>query len=452
MFVKFILPELQEARSDCFRNIKYSLFPPLGLAQLAGYLDNDDTAEIVDCHVDKADFNDAPDLVVIQTYITNAKRSYAIADAYRQRGIYVVMGGLHATSLPAEALQHADAVITGPAHQAWQDFLQKFRNDRTIRGIFSDSVRTLENLPMARRDLIDRNKYLVPNSIVVSRGCPNRCNFCYTQNFFANGKSFYTSSIDRILSEINSLPGKHLFFLDDNLLADAKFASELFTAMQGMNRRFQAAASTAAVLNEKLLDKAAQAGLRSLFIGFESINQQALIACSKLHNHVDEYNNVIKNLRDRNIMTNASFVFGLPGDTPDTFKRTVEWAVSQGVETATFHLATPYPGTPFYEAMKEQDRILTGDWDLYDTRHAVIKHDTMTPEELEKGYQQSYKDFYAWSNIWQSAGVKDSVKSRLRSFVYTAAWKKFDWLWQMIIQGKKLPYCSQILEKVLDMH
>ena len=102
--------------------------------------------------------------------------------------------------------------------------------------------------------------------------------------------------------------------------------------------------------------------------------------------------------------------------------------------------------------MKEQDRILTGDWDLYDTRHAVIKHDTMTPEELEKGYQQSYKDFYAWSNIWQSAGVKDSVKSRLRSFVYTAAWKKFDWLWQMIIQGKKLPYCSQILEKVLDMH
>ena len=219
-----------------------------------------------------------------------------------------------------------------------------------------------------------------------------------------------------------------------------------------MNRRFQGAASTTAVLNEKLLDQAAQAGLRSLFIGFESINQQALIACSKLHNHVAEYNNVIKNLRSRNIMTNASFVFGLPGDTRDTFKRTVDWALSQGVETATFHLATPYPGTPFYQAMEKENRILTRDWDLYDTRHAVIKHDTMTAAELEAGYHQSYKDFYAWSSIWQSAGVKESVKQQLRSFIYTAAWKKFDWLWPLIIRGKNLPYCSKILEKVLDMH
>ena len=133
MFVKFILPELQEARSRYFRNIKYSLFPPLGLAQLAGYLSADDSAEIVDCHVDKGVFDDSPDLVVIQTYITNAKRAYAIADEYRKRGIYAVIGGLHATSLPDEALQHADAVITGPAHQTWPDFLHKFRANRTIK-------------------------------------------------------------------------------------------------------------------------------------------------------------------------------------------------------------------------------------------------------------------------------------------------------------------------------
>ena len=451
MRVKLILPALQEAAGKFFRPIKYSLFPPLGLAQLAAYLDPADEIRILDQHVEEDDFSDSPDLVVIQTYITNARRAYAIADSYRSRRIYVVMGGLHATSLPEEALAHADTVITGPAHEAWQIFLRKFRRGEPCRGIIRDPVRTLASLPFPRRDLICRKHYLVPNSIVVSRGCPSQCEFCYTRNFFAGGTSFYTEPVDRALAEIETLPGRHLFFLDDNLFGSSSFSGALFEGMRGMKRRFQGAATTAGVLNRELVRKAADAGLKSLFIGFESLNPASLLACRKTQNRIEEYNTVVKILRDHGIMTNASFVFGLPGDDADVFDRTVDWAVSQGIETATFHLATPYPGTPFFEKMEREGRLLTRDWDLYDTRHAVIRHDHLTPAQLEEGYWRSYERFYRWRSIFRGAGVKNHFSGKMRHIFYTGAWKKIDPLWHCLIRLRSLPCCSRILEKVLDM-
>lgn len=451
MKIKFILPALAEADGKFFRPIKYSLFPPLGLAQLAAYCDEDDELEIIDLHVEKADFNDEPDLVVIQTYITNAYRAYTIADSYRQRGIFVAIGGLHATSLPDETLLHADAVFTGPAHQIWGEFLKKFKHGKRPRGIFTDNCRTLDNLPFARRDLIKRNKYLVPNSIVASRGCPCQCDFCYTQNFFADGKSFYTAKVDRILAEIEMLKGRHLFFLDDNLFGSPEFAKMLFEGMRGMKRTFQAAATTTIIRHPELLDLAAEAGLKSLFIGFESLNQDSLASCNKKHNHTDFYPQVVSELRKRNIMTNASFVFGLANDRKDVFERTVEWAVERGIETATFHLATPYPGTPFYNKMQKEKRIITSNYELYDTRHAIIKHDFMSGEELENGYWQSYRNFYSYTNILKGALTKETFSSKLKHLLYSAAWKKADPLWHLLIKLKSLPCCSTILEKVLEL-
>lgn len=186
MRVKFILPALAEAETGNYRPIKYSLFPPLGLATLAGYLRPDDEAELFDQHVEPVTTDDEPDLVAIQVYITNAGRAYAMADDYRRRGVFVVLGGLHPTSLPGEALQHADALVLGPAHQAWPEFLRDFRAGR-CRKIYTDNCRSLDDIPPVRRDLIRRRNYLVPNSIVVSRGCPQSCDFCYTRNFFAGG-------------------------------------------------------------------------------------------------------------------------------------------------------------------------------------------------------------------------------------------------------------------------
>ena len=195
MRVKMILPALTEATSPFFRPIKYSLFPPLGLATLAAYLTNDDEVEIQDEHVERLSLDDEPDLVVIQVYITSAYRAYQLAAHYRARGAYVVLGGLHVTSLPEEAAAHADTIFLGPGEDTWPQFLADYRRGEPQR-LYRSTVRTLAGMPRIRRDLIKRRHYLVPNSIVVSRGCPHVCDFCYKEAFFEGGTSFYTQTVD----------------------------------------------------------------------------------------------------------------------------------------------------------------------------------------------------------------------------------------------------------------
>ena len=266
MKVKMILPALTEAKSPFWRPIKYSLFPPLGLAILAGYLNWEDEIILQDEHVEDLDLEDNPDLVVIQAYITSAYRAYEIADQYRKRGVHVALGGLHVTSLPEEAALHADTIFLGPGEDTWPQFLADFRNG-SPRSIYISSRRTLENTPPVRRDLIKRHLYLVPNSIVVSRGCPHACDFCYKEPFFRGGKSYYTQSVDKALQEIENLPGRHLYFLDDHLLGDSRFAKALFDGMKGMGRVWQATGTIKAVLEPGLVEKAYACGLKSLFIG-----------------------------------------------------------------------------------------------------------------------------------------------------------------------------------------
>ncbi|WP_204039580.1 B12-binding domain-containing radical SAM protein [Acrocarpospora phusangensis] len=248
MRVTMVLPALTEATSPLFRPVKYALFPPLGLATLAGYLRDDDEVRIWDEHVQRLRLDDdRPDLAVIQPYITSARRAYELADAYRSRGVHVVMGGLHVTSLPDEAAAHADTVITGPGEDVWPEFLADFRRGRP-RPRYHSTQRTLTGLPPIRRDLIDRRRYLVPNSIVVSRGCPHHCDFCYKDAFFAGGRSFYTQTVDAALAEIDRLPGRHLYFLDDHLLGNRRFTEALFAGMAGMRRLWQAAGTVDSVL------------------------------------------------------------------------------------------------------------------------------------------------------------------------------------------------------------
>lgn len=449
MRVKFILPALTEAKGKYYRPIKYSLFPPLGLATLAGYLDNDDEASIHDEHVSKIPLDDNPNLVAIETYITSARRSYAIADSYRKRGIYVIMGGLHVTACPCEALKHADTIVIGPAEEAWPRFLADFRRGIPQR-IYRSDERSLDQMPPVRRDLINRKNYLVPNSIVVSRGCPHSCDFCYSNSFYRGGKHFYTYKVDRALEEIEQLPGRHLFFLDDNIFGDAAFASSLFQSMRSMRRIWQGAATVKSILNIELLDLAVKSGLRSLFIGFESLNQEAMRRYGKYHNRVTEYEHAIKLLRQRGVMINASFVYGLDQDGPDVFDATTGWAIENGIETSTFHILTPYPGTELFNRYQKQGRILHHNWDLYDTRHVVFKHPLMTQEQIEDGYWRSYERFYSFKNIFKSAMTMSAPSEILRHLAYVISWKKCDPLWALLIKMKKLGIAIPPLEKVLN--
>jgi len=446
--VKLILPALTEATSPLWRPIKYSLFPPLGLATLAGYLD-DDNAEIQDEHVEPLRLDDAPDLVVIQVYITSAHRAYRLADHYRRRGAYVALGGLHVTSLPAEAAAHADTIFLGPGEDTWPQFLRDFRRGQPER-LYQSRMRTLAGIPPIRRDLIKRRRYLVPNSIVVSRGCPHVCDFCYKEAFFEGGRSFYTQSVDAALAEIDRLPGRHLYFLDDHLFGDRRFATALFDGMRGMGRLWQAAGTVNAVLAPHLLERAVDAGLRSLFVGFESLSAANLLEQRKFQNLRRDYPAAIRRLHDLGVMINGSFVFGMDDDDPSVFDRTTDWAIEHGIETATFHVLTPYPGTALHQRLTAERRITVHDWDRYDTRHAVFRPARMSGAELERGYWRAYRRFYQWRSIARGASAHGGLAAGFRHFAYAAGWKKFEPLWDVVIRAKRAGMMLPVLEAILS--
>jgi radical SAM superfamily enzyme YgiQ (UPF0313 family) len=453
MRVRMFLPALTEATSPQFRPIKYSLFPPLGLATLAGYLDDSDDVTIHDEHVERLDLAELstplPDLVVIQVYITSARRSYEIADHFRALGVHMALGGLHVSALPEEAAGHADSIFIGPGEDTWPVFLADFRARRPAAR-YTSTTRTLTGLPPIRRDLIARHRYLVPNSIVVSRGCPHHCDFCYKDAFYEVGISFYTQTVDRALAEVERMPGRHVYFLDDHLLGNPRFATALFDGMCGMNRVFQGASTVDAVLRPGLLERAAEAGMRSVFVGLETINPANLTLHAKRQNVARDYEAAIRRVHDLGIMINASFVFGLDDDDPSVFDRTVDWAVSQSIETATFHIMTPYPGTALHDRVEAEGRITDTDWDHYDTRHVVYRPLRMTPAELLAGYRRAYRSFYSWGSILRGAAGQRTVHQKARHLTYAGGWKRFEPLWDAIIRSRRVSAMLPLLETTLD--
>ncbi len=448
MKVKMILPALTEAKSPFFRPVKYSLFPPLGLATLAAYLRDDDEVSIQDEHVETLDLTDEPDLVVIQVYITSAYRAYRLADHYRAKGAHVALGGLHVTSLPDEAAAHADTIFLGPGEDTWPAFLKDFRARRP-GAVYRSALRSLAGVPPIRRDLIKRHLYLVPNSIVVSRGCPHICDFCYKEAFFKGGRGFYTQPVDEALAEIERLPGRHLYFLDDHLFGNPRFASALFDGMKGMGRLWQAAGTVPSVLKPGLLEKAVAAGLRSLFVGFETLNPNSLKEQHKHQNLNRDYSAAVRRLHDLGVMINGSFVFGMDHDDASVFDRTVAWAIEQGIETATFHILTPYPDTVLFQRMEAERRLTSRNWDLFDTRHVVYQPAKLSPAVLEAGYWRAYRDFYRWGSIFRGASQKKTLTGKLRHVAYAGGWKKFEPMWDMVIRAKRAGTMLPVLEQIL---
>lgn len=217
-----------------------------------------------------------------------------------------------------------------------------------------------------------------------------------------------------------------------------------------MGRLFQGAATVQSVLRPGMVEAAAAAGLRSLFVGFETLSERNLIAQGKKQNLGRDYAEAIARLHDNGVMVNGSFVFGMDDDGPDVFDRTVEWAVSHGIETATFHILTPYPGTALHDRMQATGRILHSDWDLYDTRHVVHRPARMSAEVLEAGYWDAYEKFYTWRNIARGARHKPDFEGQLRHFAYAAGWKKFEPMWDAVIRLRQISHLRPLLERILN--
>jgi radical SAM superfamily enzyme YgiQ (UPF0313 family) len=256
--------------------------------------------------------------------------------------------------------------------------------------------------------------------------------------------------VEDALSEIERLSGRHLYFLDDHLLGDRRFAESLFDGMKGMRRLFQGAATVDSILRGELIERAAEAGLRSIFVGFETLTPENLKRSNKRQNLGRNYKAVADRLHSLGIMINGGFVFGMDDDGEDVFRRTVDWAINHGITTATFHIQTPYPGTQLHARMVREGRMLTRDWNLYDTRHVVYRPAKLKPETLKAGYDWAYREFYRWRSIARASLHHGTFKHQAKHFFYAAGWKKFEPVWDLVIRARQLTRVTPLLEGVLS--
>jgi len=440
------LPALQEVLTRDFRQIKYSLFPPLSLLTLAG-MTPDERYDITvrDEHVEPIEADGDFDLVGIKAYVSSAGRAYDLADAYRRRGAKVVLGGIHPTTLPEEAARHADAVCLGPAETAWPQILADFERGELRQFYRGRCDGSAALVPQARRDLMNPRAYLVRNTMVTSRGCPHCCAFCYKASFW--GERYYeTRPMADLERELATLDGRFVFFLDDNLLGSRRHARELFGLLRGSGMVWQAAGSLDVARDPALLHAAYDAGCRSLFVGFESLSPENMRRAGKAVNAATDYAQAVRRFHDAGIMVNGSFVFGFDCDGPDVFDRTVEFAIESRIETATFHILTPFPATAAFARIEAEGRLLHRNWALYDTRHAVFAPRRMTPGQLEAGYDRAYHDFYRFGSILRrSLGLP----APLKRLAYNIVWKRVDPLWAAVIQCGVLPWVRPLFERVL---
>ena len=443
-----IMPRLQQEKDRPFRLIKYSRFPPLSLLTLAGLTPADHWDVIIrDEHVQSTEVDEDIDLVGIQTYISSAYRAYELAAMYRSRGAKVVLGGLHPSSLPEEAKAYADAICVGPAETVWGRILDDFEHGRLKKVYRGECAGSARLVPLPRRDLIDTRRYLLLNTMVTSRGCPNDCSFCYKGAFW--GKGYYEPRpIAEIERELCTVDDGLLFLLDDNLLGNKAHARRVFDLLRGTGIVWQAAGSLDVAQDPAYLAEAYAAGCRSLFVGFESLGRENMRRANKLVNASLDYPTAIKRFHDAGIMINASFAFGFDQDGPDVFERTVEFGIQNKLETATFHILTPFPGTPFFARLAKQGRLLHRNWSRYDTDHAVFQPARMSPTQLEAGHQRAYRDFLSYGSIARrSLGMPGALKRMM----YNVAWMKVDPLWTAIVRTGLMPFARQILTRVLWM-
>jgi radical SAM superfamily enzyme YgiQ (UPF0313 family) len=376
-------------------------YAPLTLSTLASLVPPEIPADIqlIDEGIDEIDPSAIEaDLVGISAITGTAPRAYEIAAALRRRGIAVVLGGVHPTLVPDEAMQHADAVAVGYAEESWPRLLRDFAAGRMARRYDQDPNLRLANLPFPRRDLFDGGMVNVAHTIEATRGCIYQCDFCVVPA--AWGKPIQKPVAD-VVADIQQMRAKRVIFLDLNLIADIPYAKELFTALAPLAIQWGGLATTTIAWDDELLDLAARSGCRGLLIGFESLNQASLVETKKAFNMRRDYHEVVRKIRERGIALMGCFVFGFDNDTVDAFDETLEFVMASRMDLPRYAIAVPFPGTGLYQRLKREGRLTTEDWSLYDGQHVVFEPKNMTAEELLHHTRRVWKTTYSYRSIWK---------------------------------------------------
>ncbi|MDY6834593.1 MAG: radical SAM protein [Chloroflexota bacterium] len=374
--------------------------PPLGLATLAS-LNPDSECHITDEAIENIDFDKDIDIVAIRTVTATSLHAYEIADKFRLRGVKVILGGPHPTLCPEEAADHADAVVIGEAEASWQQLISDLKNTNLQRIYRPSQLPSLADMPLPRRDLYKKDRYFVTTTLSATRGCPYSCSFCSITPLW--GHSFRTRPVDDVLQEIEALNSKMIFFIDDNLVGNPQYAKDLFRELAAYKKKWFCQASITVARDQELLRLAAKAGCIAMAVGFESISSQNLAYVNKKTNVVEEYEHAVKQIHSYGIAIHGSFMFGFDEDDKGIFDRTLQFIQKVGLETACFAPITPYPGTPLFDSMEREGRILNRDWFNYADIDGGVNFQPklMTAQELTDGMNSIWKDLWSLPSIWK---------------------------------------------------
>ncbi|MRR33680.1 B12-binding domain-containing radical SAM protein [bacterium] len=376
-------------------------FPSLSLAALASVTPPGWEVGLVDENIETIDFLSDVDLVAITAMTPQAPRAYRIAAAFRARGIPVVMGGFHASNLPDEALEHADAVVVGEGELVWPRLLADFAKGAPERLYRAQDLLDMGCITPPRREIFSGKRYLFTNTLQTTRGCPHDCEFCSVTPFY--GRKYRKRPVDSVLGELETLRKKNsfAFFVDDNLVGDRSYALELFSGMRGMGFKWLSHAPINLARDPELLQAAGESGCVGMFVGFESLNEEALAAMGKVTNRAASYLDDARAFRDNGVGILGSFVLGYDGDTPAVFETLLRFCEQARLEAAIFPILTPYPGTAVRARLEAEGRITSSRWEDYDMGHVTFRPVGMTAEELQAGHDRLNRSFYSFSSMFR---------------------------------------------------
>lgn len=376
-----------------------ALFSPLtGLLAVAALIPEDQYEVVLtDENVEAIDFDLACDMVGISAMTCYVNRGYAIADRFRAKGVPVLMGGVHPSFMPEEALQHADAVVVGEAELVMARVLDDLAAG-CLKGIYkADRLHPMDDIPLPRYGLMNKSRYFNKTFIQTARGCHHACAFCAEHMMY--GLKFRFKPIDHVLRDIDACGDRLITIGDADFFGVKERAIEVMTALKGRGIRWQAGVNTAAAHDERLLELAAESGCYQLCIGFESISKQALRNVHKFQNRPEDFQKLVAKIHRHGIMVLGLFMFGFEEDDPSVFDTTADFTIDTGYDTCAYSIFTPYPGTVTWYEMLRSGRISSYDWNRYDQSNIVYRPKGMSQEELRDGYRGVYQRFYSWGSM-----------------------------------------------------